>query len=131
MCPLRYTLLVTGPPYGTQRASSAYLFAQACVAAGHDLAQIFFYQAGVLNANGFTAPASDEFDIVASWQQLARQYGVALLVCSAAALRRGVLDQSEAFERSLVRGNLAPGFTLAGLTDLTIAVLSSDRCIQF
>lgn len=131
MGPLRYTLLVTGPPYGTQQASTAYLFAKACVAAGHDLAQVFFYQAGALNANGFTAPASDEFDLVAAWQQLARQQGIRLLVCSAAALRRGVLDQPQASERGLAQGNLAPGFTLAGLTDLTIAVLNSDRCLQF
>lgn len=131
MCPLRYTLLVTGPPYGTQQASTAYRFAQACLAAGHGLSQIFFYQAGVLNANSFTAPASDEFDLVAAWQQLARQQGVALLVCSAAASRRGVLDQPQASERGLAQGNLAPGFTLAGLSDLTIAVLNSDRFIQF
>lgn len=131
MCPLRYTLLVTGAPYGTQQASTAYRFARACLAAGHGLSQIFFYQAGVLNANGFTAPASDEFDLVAAWQQLARQQGVALLVCSAAALRRGVLDQPQAAERGLAQGNLAPEFTFAGLSDLTIAVLNSDRFIQF
>lgn len=130
MSPLRYTLLVTGPPYGSQQASTAYLFAQACLAAGHNLSQIFFYQTGVLNANGFTAPASDEFDLVAAWQQLAQQ-GVTLLVCSAAALRRGVLDQTEASERGLAQGNLAPGFILAGLSDLTMAVLNSDRCLQF
>lgn len=39
---LRYCLLVTGPAYGTQQASSAYQFAQALLAAGHQLVSVFF-----------------------------------------------------------------------------------------
>ncbi len=57
---MRYTLLVTGPAYGTQHASSALLFARALLAQGHQLESVFFYREGVLNANQLSAPASDE-----------------------------------------------------------------------
>lgn len=129
---LRYTLMVTGPPYGTQQASSAYQFSQACIAAGHHLCGIFFYHAGVMNANRLTAPASDEFDLVAAWQALSKQHGVVLLLCVSAALRRGVMDEQEALQRQLgVGGNLTPGFSLSGLTALAEAAFTTDRMIQF
>ncbi len=65
---MRFALMVTGPAYGTQQASSAYQFAVALLAAGHTLGSVFFYREGVSNANALTAPASDEFDLVRAWQ---------------------------------------------------------------
>ena len=38
---LTYCLLVTGPHYGTEQASSAYLFAKALLEKGHHIAQVF------------------------------------------------------------------------------------------
>ncbi|WP_236614448.1 DsrE family protein [Dickeya poaceiphila] len=38
---LSYCLLVTGPAYGTQQASSAFQFAQALLAQGHELPKRF------------------------------------------------------------------------------------------
>ena len=48
---MRFALTVTGPAYGTQQASSAWQFAQAVLQEGHELACVFFYREGVLNAN--------------------------------------------------------------------------------
>ncbi|GLR07861.1 sulfurtransferase complex subunit TusD [Mixta theicola] len=127
---MRYSLLVTGPAYGTQQASSALLFARALLAAGHQLDSIFFYREGVLNGNQLTAPAGDEFDIVRAWQAL-QQQGVILNICVAAALRRGVTDEQEAASLGLASANLQPGFKLAGLGALAEAVLTSDRVVQF
>ncbi|KAA5930850.1 sulfurtransferase complex subunit TusD [Pantoea sp. Bo_2] len=128
---MRYTLLVTGPAYGTQQATSAYLFARALLAAGHQLDSVFFYREGVLNANQLTAPASDEFDLVRAWQALHQEEGVALNICVAAALRRGVSDQQEAARLQLAGSNLQPGFTLSGLGALAEAALSCERMVQF
>ncbi|WP_312054419.1 sulfurtransferase complex subunit TusD [Pantoea brenneri] len=128
---MRYTLLVTGPAYGTQQATSALLFARALVAAGHQLESVFFYREGVLNANQLTAPASDEYDLVRAWQALNQQQGVALNICVAAALRRGVTDQQEAARLQLSGSNLQPGFTLSGLGALAEAALSCERLVQF
>lgn len=124
-------MLVTGPAYGTQQASSAYQFASALLAKGHKLSSVFFYREGVLNANQLTAPASDEFDLVRAWGQLAQQHGVTLNVCIAAALRRGVTNKQEAQHQGLPTANLQSGFTLSGLGVLAEALLSCDRIVQF
>jgi tRNA 2-thiouridine synthesizing protein D len=128
---MRYTLMVTGPAYGTQQATSAYLFARALLTAGHQLDSVFFYREGVLNANQLTAPASDEFDLVRAWQALHQEQGVALNICVAAALRRGVSDSQEAARLQLPGSNLQPGFTLSGLGALAEAALSCERMVQF
>ncbi len=128
---MQFTLLVTGPAYGTQHASSAWLFAKALLAAGHTLSSVFFYREGVLNANQLTAPASDEFDLVRGWQQLQAEHGVALHICIAAALRRGIADQQQAEALELAGANLQPGFELVGLGAQAEAALSSERLVQF
>lgn len=43
---MRFTLMVTGPAYGTQQASSALQFAKALLAEGHSLESVFFYREG-------------------------------------------------------------------------------------
>lgn len=128
---MRFALMVTGPAYGTQQASTAWQFAQALLAAGHELASVFFYREGVSNANQFTAPASDEFDLVRAWQKLHLEHRVELHICVAAALRRGVTDESEAQRAGLVGANLQPGFILSGLGALAEAALTCDRVVQF
>jgi len=128
---LRYCLMVSGPAYGTQQASSALQFSQAVLAAGHQIMTIFFYQDGVLNANCYTSPASDEVDLVRAWQQLEQQHQIPLHVCVAAALRRGIADEREAAQGNLPGNNLQPGFILSGLGSLAQAASECDRFVQF
>lgn len=128
---LTYTLVVSGAPYGTQQATSAYQFAQALIRKGHRLESVFFYQEGVLNANRFVSPASDEFNLVNAWRLLAKSSDVVLNVCVAAALRRGVIDAKEALAQDEQGENLEEGFTLSGLGTLAQSALMSDRVVQF
>lgn len=128
---MRFAIMVTGPAYGTQQASSALQFAEALLAAGHQLESVFFYREGVYNANQLTSPASDEFDLVRGWQKLNESQGVELHICVAAALRRGVTDKAEAERLGLVAANLQPGFSLSGLGALAQAALTCDRMVQF
>lgn len=128
---LRYSILVTGAPYGTQQASAAYQFSLALLARGHQLHSLFFYREGVLNGNQLTVPASDELDLVRLWQRLAADHQVKLNVCVAAALRRGVIDNNEARQQEGVQANLQPGFSMSGLGSLAQASLSCDRLVQF
>lgn len=128
---MRFALMVTGPAYGTQQASSALQFAKALLAEGHSLERVFFYREGVYNANQLTAPASDEFDLVRAWEQLHNENGVALHICVAAALRRGVTDEKEARQQGLAGANLQPGFVLSGLGALAEAALTCDRVVEF
>ncbi len=128
---LKYALVVNGPAYGTQAARSAYVFAQSLLAEGHVLSQVFFYQDGVHNASRLTAPASDEFDIVAAWQALAAKHDIALQTCIAAALRRGIVSSVEAELEGLDGDNIAEGFVQSGLGSLAEALLTADRVMQF
>ncbi len=128
---MHFALMVTGPAYGTQQASSALLFAQALLAEGHSLDSVFFYREGVYNANQLTSPASDEVDLVRAWQTLHQQHSVGLHICVAAALRRGVTDAEQADAQAEHPGNLQPGFTLTGLGALAEAALTADRVVQF
>ncbi|TLU64543.1 sulfurtransferase complex subunit TusD [Enterobacter sp. MF024] len=128
---MRFTLMVTGPAYGTQQASNALQFARALLAAGHELVSVFFYREGVYNANQLTSPASDEFDLVRAWQALNQEHGVDLHICVAAALRRGVSDANEAQRLGLPAANLNDGFSLSGLGALAQAALTCDRMVQF
>lgn len=128
---LTYTLVVNGPVYGSQSARSAYQFANALIEKGHTLVSVFFYQDGVTNGSGLTVPANDEFDLTKAWQALAAQHNVRLETCVAAALRRGVVSESEANQHGLAQHNLAEGFHQAGLGSLAEAMLIQDRVVQF
>lgn len=128
---MRYLLLVTGPAYGTQQASSALLFAKALIEACHTLDSVFFYREGVSNASQLITPATDEFDMVKAWQDLSLQHHINLNVCVSAALRRGVTGKHEAQQPGLPAANLAPGFQLSGLGALAESVLLCERVVQF
>lgn len=128
---LTYVLVVNGPVYGRQSSRTAYRFARALIGKGHTLTRVFFYQDGVSNASSLTVPANDEFDLVAAWQSLAREHGVELETCVAAALRRGLVSEDEASQHGLSSSNMADGFSQAGLGALSEALLTADRVIQF
>ncbi|HDZ8831725.1 TPA: sulfurtransferase complex subunit TusD [Aeromonas dhakensis] len=128
---LNFALLVTGPAYGTQSASTAYRFALSVIEQGHRLSHLFFYQDGVCNGNGLHAPASDESNLVALWRELAIQQGIRIDVCVAAAMRRGVLDEQEAKGMGRAQFNLEAPFCLSGLGQLAEASLIADRFVQF
>lgn len=65
------------------------------------------------------------------WQSLHEKHGVELHICVAAALRRGVTDETEAKQLGLPASNLQPGFTMSGLGALAEASLTCDRMVQF
>ncbi|VFP87593.1 sulfurtransferase complex subunit TusD [Candidatus Erwinia haradaeae] len=128
---MRFCLIVTGPAYGTQNASSAWLFANAVIANNHTLNSIFFYSEGVMNANALHSPASDEVNLTNFWQKLHQKHGVVLNICISSALRRGVCNQKESLALNLGKANLAIGFRCTGLVSLAEAVLTSDRVVKF
>ncbi|PJG84467.1 sulfurtransferase complex subunit TusD [Conservatibacter flavescens] len=124
---MKYVLAVNQPAYGSQGSFLAYQFACELVLAGHEITQVFFYQAGVGNGNRFVYPNSDEFHLVKAWQQFAVQHNVPLNLCIAAAQRRGVVNAETAY--SAEQTNLADGFCLAGLGEFSQAILQADRLI--
>ncbi|MDP5055214.1 MAG: sulfurtransferase complex subunit TusD [Congregibacter sp.] len=122
---MRYTLLVLSPPDTGASARHALEFAKAVCLAGHHIACVFFYDAGVLTALAHTQAVADEDDLRAGWQSLAQTSGVRLLACVASAQRFGIGDGRPPQDRC------AQGFSIAGLGELIEASTSSQRFLTF
>lgn len=126
-----FSLAIYAAPYSSQASYTAYQFAAAALSQGHSLYRIFFYQDGVHNATSLAAPPQDEFNLQQAWQDLAKDNNLDLVVCIAAALRRGILDEGEAKRYDKPSHNIAQEFTISGLGQLVEAAVISDRLISF
>jgi tRNA 2-thiouridine synthesizing protein D len=113
-------VMINEGPYQHQSSDSAYLFCRAAIEAGQQIERVFFYHDGVNNATKLTEPPQDDRNVVARWTRLAEEHGVDLVVCVAAALRRGIVES-----------NLAPGFRISGLGQLVESAIQSDRLVVF
>ena len=128
---MQLSLLILGSPYSNQSVSTALRFARACIDEGHTLYRIFFYHDGVLSGSDLSTPPQDEENIPAAWQDIATQSGAEIIVCIASALKRGILDSTEAHRYEKPSHNLAAGFEISGLGQLVDAAVHSDRVVTF
>lgn len=128
---MQYALLVLEAPHARGASHGALRFARAAVSRGHRVRRVFFYGEGVHNGSALATPPQDEQDLVADWRDFALTNGVELVVCIAAALRRGVLDESERDRYERAAANLDPAFVLSGLGQLAEAALEADRIVTF
>ncbi len=128
---LKYTIVVHAGPFTSEASQTALRFTQACIDAGHSIYRVFFYQDGVLNGNQLLTPPQDEENLHSRWQYLQRAHNLELVVCIAAAARRGIIDESEANRHNKPMHNLPDGFVLSGLGQLVEATAMSDRVINF
>ncbi|XBC38457.1 MAG: sulfurtransferase complex subunit TusD [Buchnera aphidicola (Floraphis choui)] len=128
---MSYTLLVTGPPYGTQNASTALLFSRAIFTSNYKLLSVFFHFDGVLNANKLISFSSDEYNLIEKWVDLNKTFGVKLNVCISAAYRRGIVKNQVYNEFSRSISTLKSSFHLTGFSELARYIEKSDRIIQF
>ncbi|MFA0812590.1 sulfurtransferase complex subunit TusD [Microbulbifer epialgicus] len=128
---MKFSLAVYSAPHSSQSAASALRFAKALLAEGHEIYRVFFYCDGIQIGNNIAAPPQDESNLAREWQALQREYKLDLVICIAAAQRRGVLSQREAERLERPSANLAEGFELAGLGQLTDAVANSERLVTF
>ena len=123
--------MVNEGPYTHQASDTAYQFTRAALAAGHEVIRVFFYHDGVNNGTRMTTPPQDERHIVNRWSELGSQHTLDLVVCVAAAQRRGVLDADEAKRHGKDGDNLADGFRISGLGQLIEASIEADRLVSF
>ncbi len=128
---MKFAILVNEGPYTHQASDSAYLFAKAALAKGHEIFRVFFYHDGVNNASRLTVPPQDDRHIVNRWSALAQEHGIDLVVCIAAAQRRGMLDENEMKRQGKDANNIAPGFRISGLGQLVEAGIQADRLVTF
>ena len=117
---MKIGLMVSEGPYTHQASDTAYQFAVAAIAKGHEVQRVFVYPDGVYNATRLTEPPQDDRHIVNRWSALAAEHKVDLVVCVAAALRRGIKEEL-----------LAPGFRISGLGQLVDSGIKADRLVVF
>jgi tRNA 2-thiouridine synthesizing protein D len=68
---------------------------------------------------------------VKRWGELAQQHKLDLVVCIAAAQRRGLMDASEAKRNGKDADNIAAGFRISGLGQLIETGIEADRLVVF
>lgn len=127
---MRFAIAVFSPAHAPS-SRRALRFAEAILAGGHQIERLFFYQDGVHSASGNIVAPQDERDIAAQWRQFITEHQLDAVVCIAAALRRGVLDASEASRYQREAANLPAPWVLSGLGQLHEAAQSSDRLVCF
>jgi len=128
---MKFAILVNEGAYQHQASDSAYQFVKAALEKGHEIFRVFFYHDGVYNANRLSVPPQDDRNINKRWSELAQQHQVDLVVCIAAAQRRGILDAAEAKRQGKDADNLAEGFRISGLGQLIEASIEADRLMVF
>jgi tRNA 2-thiouridine synthesizing protein D len=128
---MKFGVLVNEGPYTHQASDSAYHFIEAALRAGHEIVRVFFYQDGVNNGTRLSVPPQDDRNISDRWSALAQQHEVELILCVAAAQRRGLLDDDEAKRAGKDSTNMAAGFQISGLGQLIDAGVQADRFIVF
>ena len=69
--------------------------------------------------------------MAAQWTALAKENDLDMVVCIAAAQRRGLMDADEAKRQGLDADNIAEGFRISGLGQLIEAGIESDRLVVF
>ena len=128
---LKIGVIVSEGPYTHQAADTAFNFVTAALRKGHSVPRVFFYHDGVAVANRLSVPPQDERHVQGNWTALAQEAGIDLVVCVAAAQRRGVLDASEAARLGKDADTLADGFRISGLGQLIDMAIQCDRVVTF
>ena len=128
---MKFSIQINEGPYQHQASDSALQFAKAALAKGHELFRVFFYHDGVNNATRLAIPPQDDRNITQQWTELQKQYNLDLVVCIAAAQRRGILDEDEMKRQGKDANNIAEGFRISGLGQLIEAGIESDHLVTF
>ena len=128
---MKFGIVVTEGPYEHQASDSAYQFTKAALGKGHEIFRVFFYHDGVNNGTRLTTPPQDDRHITNRWSDLAEEHKLDLVVCVAAAQRRGIVDEEEMKRNGKDANNIAPGFRISGLGQLIEAGIQSDRLVFF
>ena len=128
---MKIGVVVSEGPYTHQAADTAYQFVKAALNKGHEVPRVFFYHDGVNVSTRLSIPPQDERHIQQNWTALAKEHGIDLVVCIAAAQRRGLLDQNEAQRQGKDANNIAEGFRISGLGQLIEMGIQTDRMVMF
>lgn len=127
---MKFAIALFSPPHAPS-SRRALRFAQAAIASGHQIVRLFFYQEGVHSASSNVVSPQDEQDLTGEWRDFVHEQQLDAVVCIAAALRRGVLNEQEAQRYARMAANLDAPWELSGLGQLHEAAQLADRLVCF
>ncbi len=128
---MKLAIQINEGPYQHQASDTAYHFTKAALEKGHEVFRVFFYHDGVYNSSRLTTPPQDDRNIVNRWAELAEKHNLDMVVCVAAAQRRGIVDEGEAQRNGTDATNLHPQVRISGLGHLLEAAIQSERLVVF
>ena len=126
-----YSLLVLSSPCSGQGSATALRFARAVVDRGHQIHRVFFMDEGTLSGGSSIVTPQDEINLVQQWAEFGAQSKTELILCVSSALKRGLLDASEADRYEKTAATIHPAFEISGMGQLIDASASSDRLLTF
>lgn len=125
------SLLIYASSSASQSQQTALRFAKNALQQGHTIHRVFFYGDSVNGLSNLRVNPRDEIDSTTQWLEFSASKNIDTVVCIAAAVRRGLLDESEAKRHHKGIANLPQGLHLSGLGQLADAHIHSDRVITF
>ena len=128
---MKISIQVSEGPYNHEASVTAINYIKAAVEAGHEIFRVFFYHDGVNNGTNFASPPQDDINIQKTWSELAAAHNIDLVVCVAAAQRRGIVDEGEMTRNKKSGQNIMDGFRISGLGQLIEAGIEADRLVVF
>ena len=128
---MKFAIMVNEGPYTHQSADTAYYFVEAALKAGHEIVRVFFYHDGVNVGTRLSVPPQDDRNISERWSKLATENDLDMILCVAAAQRRGLLDKENAKRAAKDVDNMNAGFEISGLGQLIDAGIQADRLLVF
>ena len=128
---MKFSIVIYAAPYSTESAATALRFAESLIQQGHEIYRLFFFGDGVHNASKLTVVAQDEINLQLQWSKLIEEHDIDSVICVSSALRRGVLDQTQADRHELGSASAYESSEVAGLGQLIDASLHSDRVVNF
>ncbi len=128
---MKFSVMISEGPYTHQASDTAYNFTKAALESGHEIFRVFFYHDGVNNGTRLATPPQDDRNVVNRWSELSAEHNLDMVLCVAAAQRRGIADADEARRNGKDADNIAPGFRISGLGQLIEAGIQSDRLVTF
>lgn len=128
---MKISLLILGGVHSSSSSLNALRFAKASLAKGHTIYRVFFYNEGVQVANKLICAPQGQTELHNEWTQLIDQHQLDAVTCIASAVKRGIINESEAKRYGLGHDNLSENFDLSGLGQLLDASKESDRLVSF
>jgi tRNA 2-thiouridine synthesizing protein D len=126
-----YSLLILSSPVSGHGSLTALNFAKAVINRGHQIHRVFFLDEGTMAGASSSVTPQDEINPTQQWANLAEKESIELILCVSSALKRGLLDATEAQRYEKEAETVHPSFEISGLGQLIDASVTSDRLMTF